>query len=76
MPGGKAVTIAVYKGAGVHMWVGMKVCVHTHINNNIPVHLCGAYSMCGVDTWHFPWSAHFNDFIDMNLYLSIYHILQ
>lgn len=64
------------------MWVGMKVCVHTHTliitYLYICVNVCACVGpiLCVADTWHFPWSAHFNDFIDMNLYLSIYHILQ
>lgn len=36
--------------------------------------LCVCPTQCVADTWHFPWSAHFNDFIDVNVFLSIDHI--
>lgn len=46
-------------------------CVLTHMNE-VPV--CQR-ELCVVHTWHFPQSAHFNDFIDMNVFLLTDHIL-
>lgn len=88
MPGGNAVTTAVYEGACVRMWVGGWKCECVHVRRR--EHICASMlahmtkcvlvcvsvcpAQCAADTWHFPWSAHFNDFIDMNVFLSIDHI--
>lgn len=47
-------------------------CVLTHMSKGARV---SAWTVWVVHTWHFPQSAHFNDFIDMNVFLPTDHIL-
>lgn len=85
---GKAVATAVYEGACVRMWAvwarvhtiyshekkSLYICVSAHDQSyaRLSERVCPA--QCVADTWHFPWSAHFNDFIDVNVFLSADHI--
>lgn len=63
------------------------VCVWMYAHSIDSVHLCyctrpwvrmsacewARPTKCTTDTCHSPWSAHFNDFIDMNVFLSTDH---
>lgn len=70
MPRGNTVTTAVYEGACVGRW-GVLMCAHAHEQGCLGV---SVNCVCGTQ-WHFPQSAHFNDFIDMNVFLLTDHIL-
>lgn len=82
---GKAVTTAVYERACVRTRA-VRVCAHNiHSREKKPCTHHQSYAclservcptQCVADTWHFPWSVHFNDFIDVNVFLSADHISQ
>lgn len=84
MPEGNAVATAVYERVSVHTWASVNVCAHTSKSANLyvsvsaheHVHVCMSVcpAQCAADTWHFPWSAYFNDFMDMNVFLTIDHV--